>query len=289
MEFLYSLTSSRFVDQLRDIRRPCFSRYVASGSCRGFCQTPASVPWQPPDEQPIPPRKESIVVIGAFVPAPLKQNDRSVESFRMRKTPLLFNSVIDYLQFDPSIDLQQRAANGVQADLTILGSTFAETLVLLDGLRINDAQTAHHDMDIPIRLEAISRIEVLHGAGSTFYGSDTMGGRGQLRHVASPRHRASPTRWRGQSGIQSGGTSSHRFCFTSGPKQSQQTAISPQVSYQTVTIAAAPPLPRRDSILLADTQIPLDCVRLLPPQFLGYQIKWTYPDGSSPKDSNHSH
>lgn len=83
----------------------------------------------PPEEQPIPPRKESIGVIGTFVPAPLQQHDRSVESFRMRETPLLFNSVIDYLQFDPSIDLQQRAANGVQADLTILGSTFAETLV----------------------------------------------------------------------------------------------------------------------------------------------------------------
>lgn len=49
------------------------------------------------------------MVIGAFVPAPLRENDRSVESFPTRETPLLFNSVIDYLQFDPSIDLQQRA------------------------------------------------------------------------------------------------------------------------------------------------------------------------------------
>ena len=86
------------------------------------------------------------------VPAPLQENDRSVESFPTRETPLLFNSVVDYLQFDPNIDLQQRAPDGIQADLTILGSTFAETLVLLDGLRINDAQTAHHDMDLPIPL-----------------------------------------------------------------------------------------------------------------------------------------
>src|SRR5207237_300972 len=60
--------------------------------------------------------------------------------------------------------------------LSILGSTFSETLVLLNGLRLNDAQSSHHDMDIPIPLEAISRIEVLHGAGSTFYGTDAMGG-----------------------------------------------------------------------------------------------------------------
>jgi len=91
---------------------------------------------------------------------------------------------MDYLQTDPNIDLQQRAPNGVQADLSILGSTFAETLVLLNGLRMNDAQTAHHDMDIPIPLEAISRIEVLHGAGSTLYGSDAMGG--AVNFITSP-------------------------------------------------------------------------------------------------------
>jgi len=105
---------------------------LISGSA--FCQTPTPVRQQQPVAPTIPPESQSIVVIGTFVPAPLQENDRSVESFPTREAPLLFNSVIDYLQFDPSIDLQQRAPNGVQADLTILGSTFAETLVLLDGL-----------------------------------------------------------------------------------------------------------------------------------------------------------
>ena len=168
-------------------------------SCSAFSQTPASVPSQPPAAQAIPKQQESIVVIGTFVPAPLQENDRSVESFPTRETPLLFNSVIDYLQFDPNIDLQQRAPAGIQADLTILGSTFAETLVLLNGLRINDAQTAHHDMDLPIPLEAISRIEVLHGAGSTFYGSDAMGG--AVNFVTSPA-RATELRVRAGGGNQ---------------------------------------------------------------------------------------
>jgi len=150
----------------------------------GFCQTSTLAPPQAAQGQSIPAQKESVVVIGTFIPSPLQESNRSVESLDTRKTPLLFNSVIDHLQFDPSIDLQQRAPNGVQADLTILGSTFAETLVLLNGLRMNDAQTAHHDMDIPVPLEAISRIEVLHGAGSTFYGSDAMGG--AVNFVTSP-------------------------------------------------------------------------------------------------------
>lgn len=135
-----------------------------------------STPPQTPAPLPIPRQQELIVVTGTFVPAPLSENDRSVESVDARENPLLFNSVIDYLHFDSSVDLQQRAPDGVQADLSILGSTFAETLVLLNGLRMNDAQTAHHNMDIPVPSEAMSRIEVLHGAGSTFYGSDAMGG-----------------------------------------------------------------------------------------------------------------
>ena len=113
---------------------------------------------------------------GTYIPVALSENDRSVESLDARQTPLLYTAASDYLRLDSTVDLQQRAPNGVQSDLSILGSTFAETLVLLNGLRLNDAQTAHHDMDIPVPMEAISRIEVLHGAGSTFYGSDAMGG-----------------------------------------------------------------------------------------------------------------
>ena len=97
-------------------------------------------------------------------------------SLNTEDQPLLYNSFVDYLQLDPSIDLRQRGADGVQADLSIRGASFGQFLVLLNGLRINDAQTGHHNMDIPLPFEAISRIEVLHGAGSTLYGADALGG-----------------------------------------------------------------------------------------------------------------
>jgi iron complex outermembrane receptor protein len=127
-------------------------------------------------EQKIPVHQEVVVVTGTFVPVPLSEDNRSVLSIDSRENPLLYESVVDYLQLDPSVDLQQRSPDGVQADLSILGSTFAETLVLVNGLRMNDAQTAHHDMDIPLPPETVSRIEVMHDAGSTMYGSDAMGG-----------------------------------------------------------------------------------------------------------------
>ena len=53
---------------------------------------------------------------------------------------------------------------------------FEQTLVLLNGLRINDVQTSHHDLDLPLPTESLERTEILRGAGPTFYGSDAVGG-----------------------------------------------------------------------------------------------------------------
>jgi iron complex outermembrane receptor protein len=117
-----------------------------------------------------------IVVTGTFEPAPLSESDRSVTSLPVREQSLLFGSMVDFLRVEPSLDLRQRGPWGIQGDLSIRGATFGQSLVLLDGLRINDAQSAHHNLDIPLPLESISRIEVLRGAGSTFYGADAMGG-----------------------------------------------------------------------------------------------------------------
>jgi outer membrane cobalamin receptor len=89
---------------------------------------------------------------------------------------VLTNSAVDLLRLDPSLNLQARAGNGVQADLSIRGTTFEQSLILLNGLRINDPETGHLNLDIPVPLDAITRIDILHGSGSTFYGSDAIGG-----------------------------------------------------------------------------------------------------------------
>jgi iron complex outermembrane receptor protein len=80
------------------------------------------------------------------------------------------------LRLDPSVDVLARGPNGVQADVSIRGGSFGQTLVLLDGQRLNDPQTGHHSMDLPVPLQEVDRIEVLRGSGSTLYGSDAVGG-----------------------------------------------------------------------------------------------------------------
>ncbi len=119
---------------------------------------------------------QDITVTTTLEPLPLAESDRSVNLISPREQPLVSNSVVDLLRQHASLNLQARAANGVQADLSLRGTTFEQSLVLLNGLRINDPETGHLNLDIPIPLDAVTRIDILHGSGSTFYGSDAIGG-----------------------------------------------------------------------------------------------------------------
>jgi vitamin B12 transporter len=72
--------------------------------------------------------------------------------------------------------VRKRGISGVQADVGIRGSTYEQTLVLLDGMRMNDPQTGHHNFDLPIAFEDIERIEIVKGPGAAQYGPSSNGG-----------------------------------------------------------------------------------------------------------------
>ncbi len=104
------------------------------------------------------------------------ESARSVVTMDTQAHPLAFNTVEDYLRTDSSIQINQRGAGGYPADLSIRGTSFEQTLVLIDGFRANDSQAAHNNLDLPVPLAAMANIEVLHGTGSTLYGADALGG-----------------------------------------------------------------------------------------------------------------
>jgi len=88
----------------------------------------------------------------------------------------LLASLQALLRQDSSVFLEERGAGGGQADIVLRGGTFEQALVLVNGFRVNDSQTAHHNLDLPIPLDAMDSIEVLHGAGSTLHGADALSG-----------------------------------------------------------------------------------------------------------------
>jgi len=147
----------------------------------GVCQQssssagPAAAPTVSQSQSPVS-IAQSVLVTTTAEPLPLAESNRSVEVILPQDAPVGTDSVIDLLRTDPSLNLQARAGEGVQADLAIRGTTFEQSLVLVNGMRVDDPETGHLNLDIPVPLDAVTRVDVLHGSGSTFYGSDAIGG-----------------------------------------------------------------------------------------------------------------
>ena len=127
-------------------------------------------------QQAAPSATQTVVVTASSDPLALAGSDRTVMVLDTQAHPLAFEALPDVLRQDPSLNLQERGPAGVQADVSIRGATFEESLILLNGMRVDDPQTGHFNLDIPLPLDAIHRAEVLHGAGSAFYGSDAIAG-----------------------------------------------------------------------------------------------------------------
>jgi len=80
-------------------------------------------------------------------------------------------SIDELLEYALNVDVRQRSGQGIQSDISIRGGNFEQVLIMLNGIKLNDPQTGHHNMDIPISLEQIKRIEVLTGGASRVYGN----------------------------------------------------------------------------------------------------------------------
>lgn len=76
----------------------------------------------------------------------------------------------------PQVDVRERGVNGVQADVSIQGGSFDQTLILLNGVNFTDPQTGHHNLNLPLDLNSVDRIEVLKGPGSRVYGANAFSG-----------------------------------------------------------------------------------------------------------------
>ncbi|MDE3200262.1 MAG: TonB-dependent receptor [Acidobacteriota bacterium] len=119
---------------------------------------------------------ETVVVLGTATPVPLADTSRAIEILPVALQSLKFQTPIDALRTDSSVFLEQRGAGGAQSDIVLRGGGFSQTLVLLNGFRVNDSQSGHHNLDLPLPLDAVDSIQVLHGAGSTLHGVDALAG-----------------------------------------------------------------------------------------------------------------
>lgn len=121
--------------------------------------------------------RETVLVTATVAPESLQHIGRTVAVLagdELRQLPL--GSIADALRLIGSVDVRSRGPLGIQSDFSIRGAGFGQALVLVDGVRINDAQSGHHNSDIPVPLADVERVEVLLGGGSSLHGADATGG-----------------------------------------------------------------------------------------------------------------
>ena len=86
-------------------------------------------------------------------------------------------SLVDSLRNVPGLDVSETGGPGGTTQVRIRGANPGQTLVLIDGIRVNDPAEASGVFDFASLLPtAVDRIEVLRGPQSALYGSDAIGG-----------------------------------------------------------------------------------------------------------------
>jgi outer membrane cobalamin receptor len=119
----------------------------------------------------------TVVVSATLAPGTLAESNREVlvlDAETLKALPV--RNLADALALAATVDLQSRVPGGLFGDLRMRGTTYAGVLVCVDGVRWNDPQTAHFNLEIPIPLDLVDRIEVMTGSQCTFFGADAVGG-----------------------------------------------------------------------------------------------------------------
>jgi vitamin B12 transporter len=120
---------------------------------------------------------DPVVVTGSRIPYHLSESACSVSVISREEIAILpADNISDILKYISGVDVRQRGSHGVQADVGIRGGSYEQTLIMVDGVNMSDPQTGHHNMDLPVNLNDIERIEIVKGPAARIYGPNAMGG-----------------------------------------------------------------------------------------------------------------
>ena len=67
------------------------------------------------------------------------------------------------LRLAPSVDIRERGGKGIQADISVRGGSFDQTMILLNGIDFSDARTGHQSHSLPVDLDCIAGVELIDG------------------------------------------------------------------------------------------------------------------------------
>ena len=121
---------------------------------------------------------EDIVVTASGFEQPRSETGQAITVIdEERLNELQAVSITDALETVPGVAIATRGPVGSQASVFLRGGNSSQTLVLVDGVRINDPSSPNAAFDFGALLTGnIGRIEVLRGPNSVIWGSQAIGG-----------------------------------------------------------------------------------------------------------------
>jgi iron complex outermembrane receptor protein len=125
---------------------------------------------------PLQPLKE-VIVSSSRIEIPFSETSRTIQiitSEELSSSGAL--TALAALQNIAGIDIRQRGIIGIQADLYIRGGGFDQTLLLIDGVKLDDPQTGHHTLNFIPPVDVIERIEIVKGSSSRVFGQNAFTG-----------------------------------------------------------------------------------------------------------------
>lgn len=121
--------------------------------------------------------QENIIVTATRVPTPSQRVGSTVSVITAADIKNhQYRSATDALKSIPSLSVIRNGGPGKLTSIFSRGTNASQTLVLIDGIEINDPSNTDGRVDLShLYIGDIERIEVLHGPQSTLYGSDAIG------------------------------------------------------------------------------------------------------------------
>jgi len=152
---------------------------LASGILGGGIPVVATAQAAPPassDPAATPPFRESIVVSTSLAPETSDEVTSSVTVIdRQEIAARQATNLSDLLDTVPGLAVVQAGSPGQQTSLFTRGTSSVQTLLLWNGLQLNDPYFGGANWQF-LPVDGVSRVEVVRGPASALYGSNALGG-----------------------------------------------------------------------------------------------------------------